>query len=153
MATESSKAAASVVVEATIAACYQVAVDVDAYPEWVDGLSLVEVLSTDDDGGPRSVRFQAEGLGRASRYVLAYDLSNGPYELSWTLVDGDLTREIAGRYRFHDMTESLDSALTEVEYELVIELAVSLPGFVKRRAEEKILKSALDGFKRRVEGR
>ena len=52
---------------------------------------------------------------------------------------------------WNDVTESPGRPLTEVDYELTIDLAVPLPGFVKRRAEDKIVKSALHRFKLRVE--
>ena len=142
----------SVLVQGTVDACFAVGLDVSAYPEWVENLRTVEVLTSDEQGRPATVRFEAEGLGRMSSYVLAYDLSDAPHKLAWNLVSGDLTREIEGRYLFHDMTEESGLAQTEVEYELTIDLAVPLPGFVKRRAEDKIVKSALERFKERVEG-
>lgn len=141
----------SVVVQASIAACWAVAVDINAYPEWVENLQSVEIRSTDDQGHPRTVEFEAAGLGRMSSYVLAYDLTGGPHRLAWSLVSGDLTRAIEGHYLFHDMTEQPGLPLTEVDYELTIDLAVPLPGFVKRRAEDKIVRSALGRFKHRVE--
>ncbi|MGI9595989.1 MAG: SRPBCC family protein [Acidimicrobiales bacterium] len=141
----------SVVVQASVEDCYRVAVDIGAYPDWVQNLRSVDILTTDDQGRPRTAKFEAEGLGRMSSYVLAYDLSEAPHKLAWNLVSGDLTREIEGRYLFHDMTEEEGMALTEIDYELTIDLAVSLPGFVKRRAEDKIVESALGRFKRRVE--
>ncbi len=141
----------SVLVQATIEDCYKVGLDIGSYPEWVENLRTAEILTTDDQDRPETVRFEAEGLGRMSSYVLAYDLSGAPHQLAWSLVSGDLTREIEGRYVFHDMTENPDFPQTEVDYELTIDLAVPLPGFVKRRAEDKIVRSALDRFKQRVE--
>ena len=143
--------AASATVQASIEQCFDVGIDLLAYPEWVDGLRSVAVETTDDEGRPATVRFEAEGLGRRSTYRLAYDLSGAPSELAWSLVEGDLTREIEGRYAFQDITEKDGAALTEVNYELSIDLAVPLPGFVKRRAEDKIVASALKQFKARVE--
>ncbi|MEM7275381.1 MAG: SRPBCC family protein [Actinomycetota bacterium] len=142
---------ASVQVQATVEDCYRIGVDIDAYPEWVENLSVAEVLTTDDAGRPLTARFEATGLGRMSQYVLAYDHGKAPHALSWSLVSGDLTREIEGRYLFHDMTEDGGGPVTEVDYELTIDLAVPLPGFVKRRAEDKIVRAALDRFKHRVE--
>jgi ribosome-associated toxin RatA of RatAB toxin-antitoxin module len=139
-------------VQATVEACYGVVIDIAAYPEWVENLKTAEIQSRDERNRPLTARFEAEGLGRMTSYVLAYDLSEAPHQLAWNLVSGDLTREIEGRYVFHDMTEEPGSPLTEVDYELTIDLAVPLPGFVKRRAEDKIVKSALDRFKLRVEG-
>jgi hypothetical protein len=40
---------------------------------------------------------------------------------------------------------------TDVTYHLIVELIVPLPGFVKRRAEGKIMGTALDELKKRVE--
>ena len=51
------------------------------------------------------------------------------------MVKGDIQRAIEGAYHF-----SADGhGGTDVKYDLVIELAAPLPGFVKRRAEVRIL--------------
>ncbi len=138
-------------VSAAVEACFAVGADVAAYPDWVEDLRSAEVLSADERGWPLEARFEAVGLGRMTNYVLAYDLSQAPAVLAWNLVSGDLTREIEGRYRFDDVTERPGLPLTSVRYDLTIDLAVPLPGFVKRRAEDRIVKSALERFKLRVE--
>ncbi len=143
--------AASVTVQATVEQCYAVGIDVAAYPQWIESLSLVEIESTDQAGAPERVRFEASGLGRQSSYVLAYDLGQQPHVLGWTLVSGDLARAIEGAYRFVDVSETADDPVTRVDYELSIDLAVPLPGFVKRRAEDKIMEAALRRFKMEVE--
>jgi hypothetical protein len=51
------------------------------------------------------------------------------------MVRGDIMRTIDGAYR----VSATDDGGTEVRYDLVIELVVPLPGFVKRRAEVRIL--------------
>ncbi len=142
---------ASTTVQATVEECYAVGVDVTSYPNWIESLSLVEIESTDADGNPDRVRFEASGLGRRASYVLAYDLSERPTVLGWTLVSGDLARAIEGAYRFSDVTETDGDPVTRVDYELSIDLAVPLPGFVKRRAEDKIMEAALRRFKIEVE--
>ena len=40
---------------------------------------------------------------------------------------------------------------TEVDYELVVELLVPLPGFVKRRAEHRIVKAAMPELRTYIE--
>ena len=138
-------------VQATVEECYAVGVDVQNYPNWIESLAEVEVESTDADGNPRRVRFEAAGLGRRASYVLAYILADAPNTLGWTLVTGDLARAIEGEYRFSDSTEYGGDPTTTVEYELSIDLAVPLPGYVKRRAEDKIIEAALRRFKQEVE--
>ena len=51
------------------------------------------------------------------------------------MVKGDIQRSIEGAYHF---SPTADGG-TEVRYDLAIELAAPLPGFVKRRAEVRIL--------------
>jgi hypothetical protein len=55
--------------------------------------------------------------------------------LSWRLVRGDIMSRIDGAYHFSPTTDGG----TEVRYDLTIDLVVPLPGFVKRRAEVRIL--------------
>ncbi len=51
------------------------------------------------------------------------------------MLRGDIMRTIDGAYHF----SATDDGGTEVRYDLAIELVVPLPGFVKRRAEVRIL--------------
>jgi hypothetical protein len=89
-------------------------------------------------------------MGRSSTYQLAYDYSAAPVRLSWSLVAGDLPRELDGAYV---LTPAADgSPATDVEYELAVDLVYPIPGFVKRRAEGRIIKTALSELKARVEG-
>jgi hypothetical protein len=66
------------------------------------------------------------------------------------LASGDIIKRLDGSYRFDGLID--DPRQTEVTYELAIELAVPLPGFVKRRAEGRIAHAALDDFQSKVEG-
>ena len=68
---------------------------------------------------------------------------------SWRQLEGDLTSRLDGAYRFEVSSQAPDA--TDVTYELDVDLAVPLPGFVKRRAETKIVKAALKQFRARVE--
>ncbi|HEU4841304.1 MAG TPA: hypothetical protein VFT09_07670, partial [Ilumatobacteraceae bacterium] len=67
----------------------------------------------------------------------SYDYSRAPEVLAWKMVKGDIQRSIEGAYH---LTPTADGG-TEVRYDLAIELAAPLPGFVKRRAEVRILNS------------
>jgi ribosome-associated toxin RatA of RatAB toxin-antitoxin module len=135
------------VVAGTLARCFEVVTDVEHYPEWVADLKEVHVLSRDDAGRASLVSFRAGAFGRSTSYVLAYDYSGAPEEVSWVQKEGDLTNRLDGRYRF---TATADGA-TEVSYELAVELRVPIPNFVKRRAEGHILHAAVRDLKARVE--
>ena len=127
--------------------CFAVVTDVERYPEWVADVKEVSVLDRDEEGRARLVSFRAGAFGRSARYVLAYDYTNAPAEISWTQRDGDITRSLDGRYRFMPTGESS----TEVLYELAVDLRVPVPGFVRRRAEGHILHAAVRDLKTRVE--
>ena len=100
-----------------------------------------------DDGRATVVAFRAAAMGRSARYTLGYDYADAPRQISWSLVRGDIMRRLDGRYVFEPR-----NGATEVTYELTVDLVVPLPGFVKRRAEGKIIGTALDELKKRVEG-
>lgn len=121
-------------VAATPARCYEIAIDFERYPEWARDVKEASVVERDSQGRATRVEYRASALGRSTHYTLAYDYSQAPERLSWSLVEGDIMRVIDGAYTFRPETGG-----TEITYSLKIELIVPLPGFVKRRAEVRIL--------------
>ena len=96
------------------------------------------------------VRFRAAAMGRSTTYRLDYDYQGAPKGLSWEQINGDLERELDGAYL---LLETAGPGATEIIYQLTVELIVPMPGFVKRRAEGRIIQTALTELKSRVEGR
>ena len=129
--------------------CYDVAIDFESYPAWARGIKEVEVVTRDTQDRGTVVRFRAAAMGRSTTYLLGYDYSGAPGEVSWRLLQGDITRKLDGRYVF-SAAEDADDA-TDVVYELEVELVIPLPSFVKRRAEGLIMTAALPELKARVE--
>lgn len=127
--------------------CFAVVADVERYPQWAADIKSVEVLERDGEGRATVVAFRAAAFGRSTRYRLAYDYSRAPAELTWYQVQGDITSQLEGAYRF-EPTEDGD---TEVTYQLAAALTVPIPGFVKRRAEGRIVQTALHELKARIE--
>lgn len=127
--------------------CFEVATEFERYPEWASDVKEAIVRQRDDAGRAVEVEFRASALGRSTHYTLHYDYSAAPERLSWKLVRGDIMRAIDGSY---DFVASATPGATDVTYNLAIELVVPLPGFVKRRAEVRIL-NTLRELKARVE--
>lgn len=121
-------------VAASPSRCYDIAIDFERYPEWARDVKEASVLERDAQGRATKVEYRASALGRSTHYTLAYDYSQAPERLSWTLVEGDIMRVIDGAYTFEP-----EGTGTNITYSLQIELIVPLPGFVKRRAEVRIL--------------
>ncbi len=128
-------ASETITIDAPPERVWEIAVDVERYPEWARDVKDVVVRSRDEQQRPLEVEFRSSALGRSTHYTLAYDYSQAPAVLSWKMLKGDIQRSIEGAYVFTPTTEGG----TEVRYDLAIELAAPLPGFVKRRAEVRIL--------------
>jgi hypothetical protein len=130
----------------TAGRCFAVASDFESYPSWTSDVKQVTVLERDAFGRGTRVEFRIAGLGRRVRYVLDYDFADAPHAFSWSMVEGDLLRALDGRYAFTPR-----AAGTHVDYTLRVELAVPLPGLVKRRASGMIMGNALRDLKRALE--
>jgi uncharacterized protein YndB with AHSA1/START domain len=114
---------------------WALAVDFEQYPSWARDVKEAVVRARDDEDRATEVEYRASALGRSTHYTLAYDYSEAPKALSWRIVRGDIMRTIDGAYHFSPN----GTGGTDVTYDLSIELVVPLPGFVKRRAEVRIL--------------
>ena len=128
------------------ARCYEIALDFESYPAWAADIKEVEVLERDDKGRGTKVRFRAAAMGQSIRYTLAYDHSQAPEVLAWRQVGGDMTRKLDGSYVFEPSPTG-----TRMVYNLEVDLRVPLLGFIKRRAEHRILATALRELKARAE--
>jgi hypothetical protein len=127
----------TITVEAPLDTCFAIVADFEHYSEWAHDVKQAVVKERDDLGRATEVEFRASALGRSTHYTLHYDYSDAPGRFSWKLVQGDIMRACEGSYIF--TPSSSDPSATDVVYELSIELVVPLPGFVKRRAEVRIL--------------
>jgi ribosome-associated toxin RatA of RatAB toxin-antitoxin module len=136
-----------VLIRATPEQCFEILVDFDRYPEWSSDIKAVRVLESDEQSRPTKVAFRAAAFGRSTSLTLAYDYSGAPKQLAWVQVDGDLTRRYDGAYIFELAGEE-----TQVTYQLTVALKAPLPGFVKRRAESRLVGGALKELKARAEG-
>jgi ribosome-associated toxin RatA of RatAB toxin-antitoxin module len=127
--------------------CFSVVADIERYPEWAADIKQVVVDERDDQGRPVLVTFRAAAFGRSTRYTLRYDFSEAPHILAWKLTKGDITSKLDGSYVF----DPAEGSGTEVRYHLEVELRVPIPGFIKMRAQSRIMSTAMRELKARVE--
>lgn len=125
---------------------YEVALDIEAYPDWAGGVKSVEITAEDDLGRPATADFVVDGMIKEIAYTLEYDysLENG---FAWTAVPNADLKALEGRYEFN----ALDDGGTEVVYALRVDPAFTVPGFLRRQAEKQIVGTALRGLKKRAE--
>jgi hypothetical protein len=121
--------------------------DFGAYPEWAS-VKTAEVLEKDPKGRPVEVAFSFSQMGFEGSYTLAYRYAPRSGGISWTTRKAEgVVQDVQGEY----VLESTEGG-TSVTYRLALELAISLPGFLRKTAEKTIISTALDGLKKRVEG-
>lgn len=132
-------------IDAPVDKIWSVLTDFESYPTWARDLKEARILERDDDGRATLVRFRAAAMGRSTSYTLRYDWTDAPDRLPWELAEGDIMRELDGSYEFVSAVGG-----TDITYHLSVELVVPLPGFVKRRAEARIVGTALQELRDHV---
>lgn len=125
----------------------EVLLDFPAYPTWARDLKGVTVDVVDEQGRGLEVTYRAAAMGRSTSYTLRYEYDDTG--LRWGLVRGDIMRRLEGSYVLEPVPGSPERTL--VTYHLAVDLVVPLPAFVKRRAESKIVHSALRELRAHVE--
>jgi len=134
------QATQQMVVGASPQRTWEVLTAFEDYPRWAPDLKSAEVVSRDDDGRAHEVAFRAAAMGRSTSYTLRYDYAEAPQVLAWRQVRGDITRKLDGSYELVAVDGEPDR--THVTYHLEVDLILPLPGFVKRRAESRLLTTA-----------
>jgi hypothetical protein len=104
------------------------------------------VLERDAEGRSARVEYRVAGLGQSIHYLLEYDYGDAPDSFSWQLVESDKLRQLDGRYGFEP-----EGTGTRVAYDLTIDVAIPLPGLIKRQAARMIISTALRELKKEAE--
>lgn len=122
--------------------------DFDSYTEWSKEITRVDVLSRDAEQRGTQVAFVVEApvVGK-TEYTLAYTYRPNNSGVSWAWVEGrGALKDLSGEY----VLERVDDG-TRVIYRLAMDVAIPLPGFLKRQGEKRVIDVALKGLKKRVE--
>ena len=136
------------VISATPQQCFDVITDFEHYPDWASDIKVATVVASDNEGRGGDVQFRVAAMGRSTTYTLRYYYGSNPLRVAWRQIEGDITRKLEGEYEFLPIN---GGAETEVTYHLAADLAILIPGFVKRRAESRIIRAALEDLRKRVE--
>jgi ribosome-associated toxin RatA of RatAB toxin-antitoxin module len=121
--------------------------DFAAYPEWVDAVKSVEIVSEYEDGYPHQARFVLDAGVVKDDYTLEYAYADDLSRIEWTLVESKMMKVQDGSY---DLVDNGDGTST-VTYTLTVELNMPMLGMFKRKAEKMIMDTALKDLKKRVE--
>ncbi|MGI8702577.1 MAG: SRPBCC family protein [Nocardioidaceae bacterium] len=135
----------SIVIDADPASIMAVIADFESYPAWAKGVKSTQVLSTLDDGRADEVAFVLDAAPIKDEYTLSYQW-DGVRQVRWSLVRATMLKDMAGAYIL-----SSGVGVTEVTYQLSVDLAIPMIGLLKRKGERVVIDTALKGLKRRVE--
>ena len=138
----------SIVIAATPERVAAVIADFPRYPEWVEAVKSVEVVEEYEDGYASQVRFVLDAGPLTDNYTLRYEYAEDLSRIEWQLVaPSAMQKQQEGSY---DISANGDGSST-VTYTLSVELAIPMLGMLKRKAEKRIMDTALRELKRRVE--
>jgi ribosome-associated toxin RatA of RatAB toxin-antitoxin module len=136
----------SMTIKADPAKIMGVIADFPAYPEWAGPVKQIEVLEEGPGGRAKSVRFHVEIMGLADQYTNEYTW-DGDHRVDWTMSQGRSQKSQVGWYEL----VPTGGATTTVTYDLTVEIAIPVPGLIRRRIQAKIVDTALKDLKKRSE--
>lgn len=118
--------------------------DYEAYPEFLDELQKVTILS--HSGATYRVQYFVSILGREISYIL--DLTHvPPNRVEWTLVKGDFMKKNVGSWTLDELGENRIRATYEIE----MGFPMLVPGAVVAQLQKTGLPKMLQSFKARAE--
>lgn len=136
-----------VVIEATPDEILAVIADVESAPSWSPQYQSAEVLDTYDDGRPRRVKMRVKAAGLTDDLEVEYSFT--PNTAGWTLIkSGQLKAQDA----MYTLTPAADKAgdKTKVRFDLTVDPAIPIPGFLLKRTIKGAMETATDGLRKQV---
>ena len=134
-----------ILIDAPVGRVLDVIGDVEKYPEWATGTTRAEVTQEGDAPlRPRRAKFTLETVLK-DVFELEYDWADDG--VSWQLLSSQLQKSQTGRYVLSETAEGTTKAV----YELEIVTNVPMLGMLRRKAQHRIVDTALKSMKRRVE--
>lgn len=124
--------------------------DLAVYNEWADGVNSIDVLTETDTGRPDTALFDFASGPIKDKFTLKYDWSHEDSEgfVTWEILEpGQVLTKEEGKYT----VVGLEDGRSRVLYDLMVDVSIPLPGMLKRKAEKKMVETALKGLKKRVE--
>jgi hypothetical protein len=116
---------------------------IEEVPSWSTLHRHAEVLDRHPDGRPHHVTATLKIMGVTERELLEYHW--GP---DWVVWDAEDTFQQRGQHGEYNLTREGDE--TRVRFDLIIDLAAPLPGFLVKRAKKIVLDVAIDRLRSRV---
>ncbi len=140
------RASREIVIDAPPEVILEALADVGSLSTWSPVHKRVEVLDWYDDGRPHQVKATVKIFGLVDNEILEYHW--GP---NWVVWDADSTFQQRGQHVEYNLQRvGVDRA--RVRFDITVEPAGPVPGFVVKRASEIVLDAATQGLRDQVMG-
>ena len=136
----------TIYIDANPSTVMDVIADIGSYPDWIAEYQETEVLEIDADGYPKTARLVLDASVLKDTMVFSYVWPADHKSVSWSLVSSSLLKSLHGAYRLAPKGSG-----TEVTYDLAVDLVIPMIGLLKRKAERRLIDTALKDLKKRVE--
>ncbi|OFJ52018.1 SRPBCC family protein [Mycolicibacterium grossiae] len=137
------KASRELLFDASPEAILDALADVDEVPTWSTLHRSVEVIDRHPDGRPHHVKATLRIMGITDREVLEYHWGD-----DWVVWDAAETLQQRGQHGEYNLVREGDK--TRVRFDIIIDLAAPVPGFLLNRATKMVLDVAVDRLRCRV---
>jgi coenzyme Q-binding protein COQ10 len=121
---------------------YDVIIDYASYPEFVDGVSEIEVLEQTDTSA--KVKYSLN-LIKKFTYILSMTMEK-PNKVSWTLDSGDIFKTNSGSWELKEVSENE----TEVNYSLEVDFKILAPKMIVNKLVATNLPAMMKSYKERA---
>jgi ribosome-associated toxin RatA of RatAB toxin-antitoxin module len=130
------------VFDAPIEKVYEVILDYESYPEFVDGVSEVKVIEQDEKGA-----LVEYSLNMIKKFTYRLRLHhNRPNSVTWEFDSGDIFKVNRGHWKLKD----LGDGRTEVDYEVELEVKIFAPKAIINKLATKSLPAMLQAYHQRA---
>lgn len=126
------------VVDVEIGKLYDTIIDYAKYPEFVDGVSAIKVLSQNETSA--KVEYSINMI-KSFKYIINTKQER-PTRVSWSLDSGDLFKKNDGDWKLKD----LGNGKTEVTYSLDIDFKMFAPSSILSALTDKNLPVMMNSF-------
>jgi ribosome-associated toxin RatA of RatAB toxin-antitoxin module len=124
---------------------FAVMTDYASMPDWQGPLKRCTVVSRYDSGLAREVEYEIDVKLRRVTYSLRH-IYEEPYEIDSEYLEGDF-RCFEGRWRF----EPVSDRATRARFDVRIDPGLPIPGRIQRMLNERVLRSAVEDLRKRLE--
>ena len=138
------RASREVVFEAPPEVIMEALADIERVPSWSPVHKNAEVLDRHPDGRPHHVKATLKIMGITDKEVLEYHWGE-----RWMVWDSSETFQQRAQHGEYNLTPEGDDK-TRVRFDIIMELAAPIPGFLIKRAKKIVLDVATESLRKRV---